>query len=150
MNTILETALRTYISPTCGNWASLLHSLALSYNNLPHSSTGFSPAFLLLGYHPNTPSGYWYPSSDSVTRPLSESGDVPTVRSTDHQTEIPVVESDKVALFLQEFETYRSQARQSLQFAQVAQQKTYNCDRLPTEYEVGDLVLINPHSLNLL
>ena len=52
--------------------------------------------------------------------------------------------------FLSEFDTYRSQARQSIQFSQVAQQKTYNKGRLVREYNVGDQVLINAHSLSLL
>ena len=45
---------------------------------------------------------------------------------------------------------YRSQAQQALQFAQVSQQKIYNKGRLILEFEVGDKVLINPHSLQLL
>jgi hypothetical protein len=62
----------------------------------------------------------------------------------------PVVESIKAADFCQNFETYRSQARQALQFAQVAQRRYYNRGRLSTEFERGDLVLLNPHSLGLL
>ena len=150
MNQILETALRTYVSPTRDNWASLLHPLSLSYNNIPHSTTGFAPAFLLHGYHPTTPSSFLHPPSGSVTRPVSLLGDVPTTRSIEPGQEVPTVESEKAAQFLQEFETYRSQARQSLQFAQVAQQRLYNSGQLITEFEEGDLVLVNPHSLGLL
>jgi len=60
------------------------------------------------------------------------------------------IESMRGAEFLEQFETYRHQARQALQFAQVSQQRNYNRGRLNIEYEVGDLVLINPHSLDLL
>ena len=59
------------------------------------------------------------------------------------------VESETAENFLQEFETYRSQARQALQFAQVAQKSEYDQGCSHLEVEVGDRVLINPHSLNL-
>ena len=150
MNQILETALRTYVSPTHGSWASLLQPLAFSYNNLPHFSTRFTPAFLLHGYQPTTPSSYLHSPSDVVTQPDSQSGDFPTARLVDTAGKVLIIESDKVAWFLDKFETYRAQAHQSLLFAQASQQRTYNSGWLPLEYEVGDSVLINPHSLNLL
>ena len=60
------------------------------------------------------------------------------------------IESETAQRFLTEFETFRSQARQSLQFAQVAQHRNYNQGRLYMEFDAGDQVLINPHSLKLL
>ena len=63
--------------------------------------------------------------------------------------DIPI-ESDNAVTFANEFETHHSQARQALQFAQVTQQRNYNKGRLDLEFEVGDQVLLNPHSLNLL
>ena len=67
MNQVLETTLRTYVSPACDNWVVLLNPIALSYNNSPHTATSFSPAFLLYGFHPTTPSSYLHAPSDSVT-----------------------------------------------------------------------------------
>jgi hypothetical protein len=52
--------------------------------------------------------------------------------------------------FVEGFKTLRDQAKQALQFVQVSQQQTYNENQLPYEFEVGDTVLINPHSLRLL
>ena len=128
----------------------MLASFALSYNNAPHSSTGFPPAFLLYGFHPNSNLSYLYSSPEAVTRPLTQSGDAPATRSSNSGPDLSIVESDKAARFLQEFETHRSLAHQALQFSQASQWRSYNDGRMPVEYEVGDFVLINPHSLNLL
>ena len=51
---------------------------------------------------------------------------------------------------LEEFRAHRNLAKLALQFAQVSQQRNYNQDHLNFELEVGDSVLINLHSLNLL
>ena len=51
MNQILETALRTYTNPKWDNWFMLLDSFALTYNNMPHTSTTFVPSFVLYGFH---------------------------------------------------------------------------------------------------
>ena len=156
MNQTLETALRAYVSPNRNDWTSLLASFALSYNNLPHSSTGFTPAFLLFGFHPNTSSSYLNPSLDAVTRPettdhaaeLDARPSKPSTRAPIASTEL--VESETAKKFLLEFETYRAQARQALQFAQAAQKRDYDRGRSRVEFEEGDRVLINPHSLNRL
>ena len=157
MNQTLETALHAYVSPNQNDWASLLASFALAYNNLPHSSTGFSPAFLLLGFHPKTPSNYLNPALDTVIQPKTTDRAASKIDAYASPISIrgPIasteqVESETAENFLLEFETYRSQARQALQFAQAAQKREYNQGRSCIEFEVGDRVLINPHSLNLL
>ena len=48
------------------------------------------------------------------------------------------------------FESDRSRAKEALQAAQIYQQRAYNKGRLTHEFEEGDLVVINPHSLELL
>jgi hypothetical protein len=144
MNQILETALRCYVSPTRNDWSKLLNVFTLAYNTTPHSATGFSPAFLLYGYLPRTTTTILHLPNDQVVRPsqnqvTSESGE-------------EIFESENAKLFLDEFETYRLQAKEALSFAQVTQQRNYNKGRLIhiLEFEPGDLVLINPHSLELL
>ncbi|KAI5886074.1 uncharacterized protein SCHCODRAFT_01162345, partial [Schizophyllum commune H4-8] len=52
VNQYLEIALRAYIGPSRDDWSELLDPLALSYNTSPHTSSGFSPAYLLRGYQP--------------------------------------------------------------------------------------------------
>ncbi|KAK0228935.1 hypothetical protein IW262DRAFT_1228333, partial [Armillaria fumosa] len=54
VNQGLEIALRAYIRPNRDDWDKYLDGLALSYNTTPHTSTGYSPSYLLLGFHPTT------------------------------------------------------------------------------------------------
>lgn len=48
------------------------------------------------------------------------------------------------------FEADRTQAKEALLFAQIFQRRAYNEGRLTWEFEEGDLVVLNPHSLRLL
>jgi hypothetical protein len=179
MNQILETALRSYVNPLRDDWHLLLSPFSLSYNTTPHSATTFSPSFLLFGFTPATIGSLLHPDSDHVPRPAAaEPGSpkniarvnppvpIPATSSkgmrseasdpdaTNHVTansiEPRVSESFDASQFVLGFQTYRDQAKQALQFSQVAQQKTYNQGRLADEFDVGDKVLINPHSLRLL
>ena len=52
--------------------------------------------------------------------------------------------------FTEEFQFHRSLAKEALKLAQSYQEKYYNAGRRDVEYDVGDLVLINLHSLQLL
>jgi hypothetical protein len=52
MNQILEIGVRAYVNPAKDNWSSLLPEFAYSYNTSIHTSTSFSPAYLLRGYQP--------------------------------------------------------------------------------------------------
>ncbi|PBK78967.1 hypothetical protein ARMGADRAFT_909220, partial [Armillaria gallica] len=54
LNQGLEIALRAYIGPERDDWHRYLDGLALSYNSMPHSSTGYAPAYLLFGFTPVT------------------------------------------------------------------------------------------------
>ena len=60
------------------------------------------------------------------------------------------VEIEKALTFTDEFKTYCDQAKWALQFTQIAQRRNYNKGRLLEEHEIGEQVLINPHSLELL
>jgi hypothetical protein len=50
----------------------------------------------------------------------------------------------------EQFQALRTIAKDALVFAQARQQRQYNAGRLSYEFEPGDLVLLNPHSLRLL
>ena len=141
LNQSLEVALRTYVGPQKDDWSGLLDGLALSYNTSPHTATGFSPAYLLRGYHPITSSTIVH-SPSSITRPVSQgsnSGGEISSSALDLQA------SDLVS----HFEADRSRAKEALLLGQVFQKRAYNQGRLAYEFEEGDLVLINPHSLKL-
>ena len=116
---------------------------------MPHSSTSLSPSFLLYGYHPITASTLLQSSEDSIHRPYPSDNNS-ALNSKDKLVSPQVSESFKADIFLDEFKTFRDQSKQALQFSQAMQQKIYNQGRLSYEFNQGDLVLIDPHSLELL
>jgi hypothetical protein len=137
LNQTVETALRTYVNRRLNDWDKYLSSFALSYNNTPHSATGYAPAYLLYGYTPTTGSNLW---GESNVR-SHEAGDAP----------YPEVKYDEVAnQTATELEAYRRHAQDCLVFAQARQERSYNKSHIPTEFEEGEEVLINNHSLELL
>ena len=133
LNQGLEIALRAYVGPTRDDWVAHLPALALSYNTSPHSSTGFQPAFLLRGYMPATSSTF-----------LTDPG--PDPRAADRLESLHPEATNLVA----ELQAARSEARDALILAQAHQQRAYNQGRLIKEFEVGDKVVLNVDSLELL
>jgi hypothetical protein len=140
MNQTLEIALRAYIGPSRNDWADYIDGFTLSYNSTPHSSTNFSPAFLLHGFQPVTGSTL-ISNSAAIPRPINEPG----TRGGE-----AVVINDKAQAMIDEFESTRTRAKESLLLAQIFQKRAYNNGRLTMEFEEGEFVVINPHSLNLL
>ncbi len=127
LNQRLEIALRAYIGPERNNWARLLDALQLAYNSGMHSSTKFSPAYLLRGYQPRTALNL----DSYLENDIGERGD-------DTQG------------WLECFQANLQRAHDSLVLAQNFQQQNYNQGRLTMEFEEGDLVLLNAHSMDLL
>ena len=138
MNQGLEISICAYIGPEHNDWSNFLDVLALSYNTSPHTATGFTPAYLLRGYHPIT-------GSTLLGSPQAiERDDI----CKDH-TELEVL--DKRALHMTEaFEAERRKAQDALLLGQVFQRKAYNRDRLTWEFQEGDKVVINRKNLGLL
>ena len=118
-----------------------------------HSATGFAPAFLLYGFIPLTAGQALHPSDDRVDRAVlthhPRSLPVPSESPSPIPPE-PTVESDHADTFVSHFETFWNRTKQALQFSQVAQQRNCNKGCLTLKFHVGDLVLVNPHSLSLL
>ena len=138
MNQALEISIRAYIGPERDDWSDLLDALALSYNTSPHTATGFSPAYLLRGYHPIT-------GSTLLMSPQAIERDDIQESSTRHEV------LDEKALHLTEgFEAERRKAQDALILGQVFQRKCYNKDRLTWEFQEGDKVVINRKNLGLL
>ena len=130
MNQILEIALRAYVSPSLDDWSQYLSSFTLAYNSSVHSSTGFSPAYLMRGFEPLRSSDLLAGTAKSLMR--------------------PTVKSEKAEDFDQAIRAHRIQAHDALKVSQAAQQKYYNARHSFEQFEEGDKVLINPHSLRLL
>lgn len=137
MNQILEVALRCYVSPEKDDWDAYLDEFAFSYNNTPHSSTGYKPSFLLYGYHPTDAVDRLPKHTDDVLRPLTKR----SITST--SLDIGAEE------FLSEMSAHRIRAKDSLVLAQATQQRFYNKGRTTLELTNGDLVLLNLKTLRI-
>lgn len=130
LNAYLEQMLRAYVTKDRRSWSKWLSVLAYAYNSTVHSSTTYAPNFLLLGYQPRNVTGVLVPGRDGVRRPY--------------------LPSQRAEGFVEDFDFHRKAARDALVLAQERQAKAYNKGRKPVkEFKVGDLVLINPHTLKL-
>jgi hypothetical protein len=101
----------------------------MAHNSMPNSSTGYSPFFLLHGYSPRTK----MPVIDPIGRGIER---------------IELYNAATTS-FTSELEVHCSLARDSLARAQARQAKAYDSQGCEEEFEEGDKVLVNPHSLEL-
>jgi Chromo (CHRromatin Organisation MOdifier) domain len=129
-NDTLEVALHAYTVGNCSSWAQWLGMLTMAHNSTPHSSTSYSPFFLLHGYSPKTKATVM----DPVGRGIKQIKLYNTAASS----------------FVSELEVHCSLARDSLVWAQARQVKAYDSWRCEEEFKEGDKVLVNPHSLELI
>ena len=127
-NQTLEIALRAYVAGSKTSWAKWLPALAFAYNSTPSLATGYSPSFLLYSFEPRSPANHILRDSRSIMRPPF---------------------SQPAREFVQELEVHHALARDALARSLAGQARAYDQKRRPEEYEVGDEVLMNPHSLGL-
>lgn len=126
-NKTMEVMTRAYTADRKDSWAEWLSLLEFSYNNTVHSSTLASPYFLLYGYEPRAPLDFLNGEKKGMTRQLSEN---------------PQADD-----FLAKLNMHRESARNAIAKAQAKQARSYNKGRRVVEFEIGSLVLVNPHSL---
>jgi hypothetical protein len=126
MNQLLETTLHAYVQANQKDWAAWLDVLQLAYNNAEHSLHKTIPAQLLLGYKPRMPLDFLTNSSQTVTE--GHAG---------LQTRVKELEAH--------WEAVCDAIQRSVD--QQAYQYDKGC-RAP-ELKVGDDVLINLHTLEL-
>lgn len=124
VNRQLEIMLCAYVADDKASWATWLSSMEFAYNSRVHGSTGASPYFLLYGFHPRTPLDFL---SDPIAQAIARGADADD--------------------FLRRMEMHRESARRAIARAQVHQTESYNKGRKSEEFQEGDLVLVNPHSL---
>src|SRR5882757_4997454 len=144
LNQSLEISLRSYVGPSRDDWEKYLDALALSYNSTPHTATGFAPAYLLRGFTAITGSTLMH-NSEGIPRPAtdisSETGSKNYNEGILHPATLEMTEA---------FSAKRHCAQEPLMLGQHFQKRSYNKGRLALEFNEGDLVLLNPHSLSLL
>lgn len=145
LNQGLEIALRVYVSASRDDWSEHLDALMLSYNTSTHTATGYSPAYLLRGYLPVTGSTLAHPSPAITCPPPRHTTGGENIGMS---SEISIHQhADEMA---EQFHADRHRAQQALKLGQAHQQKAYNKGRIHREFKEGDLVVLNPHSLELL
>lgn len=131
LNALLEQMLRAYVSKNRSSWAKWISVLTFAYNSSVHSSSTYSPNFLLLGYHPRLSTANIIKEVDPSSRPF-----LPNQKAED---------------FLYSLEVNRNAAKHALVLAQEKQAKAFNKGRRPVpDIKVGDQVLVNPHTLKLI
>jgi hypothetical protein len=121
LNTTIEQMFRAYVAADCSLWAKWLGEITFAYNLNIHGSTGYSPNFLLFGYHPRGAAGILNPGGDPVVCPF-----LPSQKGED---------------FIEAMESHRRVARDTAVLAQERQARAYNKSRCPVEsIEEGDYV----------
>jgi hypothetical protein len=130
LNATIEQMLRAYVATDRTSWARWLSEVTHAYNSAVHSSTGYTPDFLLLGYQPRVSTVVFAPQTDPSQRPF--------------------LPSQKAEDYIAVMEFHRQAARDALALAQERQARAYNKHRRPVqELEPGDFVTINPHTMKL-
>lgn len=124
VNRQLETMLRAYVVEEKASWSDWLLLLEHAYNSRTHGSTGESPYFLLYGFSPRGPLDFLSASAKDVDGRLGEG-----------------------ERFVEQMTMHRESARRAIAKAQVKQARSYNKGRRNLSFDVGDWVLVNPHTL---
>ena len=127
MNQHLETMLRAYVNKDQKDWANWLDVLQFAYNNATHSSHKSTPAQLLMGYKPRSPLDYL------AEKGLETSEGLPDLRRR-----------------IRELESHREAAQDAIKRSADKQAYQFDKGRRAPKLAIGDEVLINPHSLELI
>lgn len=115
----LKEYLRSYIEDNAHTWDLYLNTAMLAYNSNIHSTTGFAPFELLLGYKPYIPKSIDALDSNTYTD---------YVRALNHR------------LYYS-----RQKALQNIQTSKERSKRYYDSHSRPVTYNIGDMVYIRCH-----
>ena len=121
-NQYLDQRLRPFVNYFQDNWSDLLPMMDYAGATLPHSSTGFAPIELEMGYLPRT-SFDWD-------------------RLTDPQTVREKLSQEEAQQYVKRLEQAWKVARENIQKAQKAMEKQANKHRREPDFDVGDSVWV--------
>ncbi|KAI0043231.1 hypothetical protein FA95DRAFT_1467802, partial [Auriscalpium vulgare] len=111
------------VNSSRNDWARWLPVLVHAYNGAVHSSTGYSPSFLLFGFEPRGALDLLNPGTPYVAR--------------------PTLSNESAADFVVELDVHRRHARDAIALAQDKQARSYNRGRRTEIFEPGDQVLMD-------
>ena len=125
MNAVVSQTLRCLMSDVSDltKWTEYLPTVEMVVNSLPNRSTGYSPFFLMYGYHPVLP--------------------VELLKG-DESTNV-----ETVSKFLMRTQEVWRSARAQMEKAVVAQKKYYDQKHRDVQFAVGDTVLLSTQNLRL-
>lgn len=125
VNQFLEVMLRVFIFDNKETWALWLPLLEWAYNTSVHSSTGTTPNFLMFGFDPRLPIDFLLPGGTN-------------------SKEVRRTSSEEWLVCLQ---MHRESARHAIAHTQHHQAQGHNKGCKALQFNEGDKVLVNPHSL---
>lgn len=129
VNKQVEQMLRAYVQKDPKSWAKWLPLLEHAYNSNPHATTGLSPFLVLYGFEPKGPLDYLHDGALQLS------------------PQFKLLYQDDSRAFAEDLHMHREAARNAIARAQVRQSEAYNRGRKEMDLTEGDLVLVNPHSL---
>ena len=121
-NRTIEEIMRAFVGRRHNDWDQRLSMVEFVYNNVVHSSTGFTPFYLCYGRHPVNPAN------------LLVGATTKNVTAED---------------WMETLSTDLLQARENLKKAQERQKKYADKKKRPLELRVGDQVLLSTKYLNI-
>ena len=125
MNAVVSQTLRCLMSDVSDltNWVEFLPNVEMVVNSLPNRSIGYSPFFLMYGYHPVLPIELL--KGDEITN------------------------VETVAKYLERTQEVWRSARANMEKAVVAQKRYYDQKHRDIQFAVGDMVLLSTQNLRL-
>jgi transposase len=124
-NRTIKGMIRRYCENNHKHWDKYIEQLIFAWNTSVHTSTGYTPSFLVSGREPILPSSLHYESHDSKLVGQCDTKD------------LPLFIKNKLRVLQCAYETVRAKLKKSSE----VQKKSYDLRRRPMHFKVGEKVL---------